>query len=276
MKKESQAVIFEKKQVRRVWHENQWWFVVEDVVLALIESRDPKQYIQKMKQRDPQLLEGWVQIVHTLDVLTGGGTQKMICSNTEGVFRIIQSIPSSKAEPFKRWLARVGKERIDEINNPELAMDRMRKIYDKKGYPKDWIDKRVRGIAVRQDLTREWQDRGVLKSIEFAILTNEIMQGTFDMKVDEYKSFKRLSKENLRDHMDDIELILTMLAEATTTRITRDRNSRGFPRLKKDAKDGGAVGGRTRRDIELTSGRKVISRENYLPKSSMGKIKKLK
>jgi prophage antirepressor-like protein len=269
----TKIAIFEKKQVRRVWYENQWWFVIEDVILALIESRDPKQYIQRMKQRDPQLSEGWVQIVHTLDVLTGGGTQKMICSNTEGIFRIIQSIPSAKAEPFKRWLAKVGKERVDEINNPELAMDRMRQLYDKKGYPKDWIDKRVRGIAVRQDLTREWQDRGASKSIEFAILTNEIMRGTFDMKVDEYKDFKGLSKENLRDHMDDIELILTMLAEATTTRITRDRNSKGFPRLKKDAKDGGAVGGRTRRDIEQTSSRKVTSRENYLPKSSVKKIK---
>lgn len=280
MKKESQATIFQKKQVRRVWHENQWWFVVEDVVLALIDSRDPKQYIQRMRQRDPQLSEGWVQIVRTLNVSTGGGTQKMICSNTEGTFRIIQSIPSPKAEPFKRWLAKVGKERIDEINNPELAMERMRQLYDKKGYPKDWIDKRVRGIAVRQDLTKEWQDRGTLKSIEFAILTNEIMQGTFDMKVDEYKNFKGLSKENLRDHMDDIELILTMLAEATTTRITRGRNSKGFPRLKKDAKDGGAVGGRTRRDIELTSEKKVTSKENYLPrlnrdlpKSSMRKLK---
>lgn len=276
MKKDSQVAIFEKKQVRRVWHENQWWFVIEDVVLALIESRDPKQYIQRMKQRDPQLSEGWVQIVRTLNVPTGGGTQKMICSNTEGAFRIIQSIPSPKAEPFKRWLAKVGKERIDEINNPELAMDRMRQLYDKKGYPKDWIDKRVRGIALRQDLTKEWQDRGASKSIEFAILTNEIMQGTFDMKVDEYKNFKGLSKENLRDHMDDIELILTMLAEATTTRITKDRNSKGFPRLKKDAKDGGAVGGRTRRDIELTSGKKVTSKGNYLPKSSVRKIKKLK
>ena len=266
--KKSQVAIFEKRQVRRVWHENQWWFVVEDMVLALIESRDPKQYIQRMRQRDPELSKGWVQIVHTLDVLTAGGTQKMICANTEGAFRIIQSIPSLKAEPFKRWLARIGKERIDEINDPELAMKRMRQLYEKKGYPKDWIDKRARGIAVRQDLTHEWQDRGASQSIEFAILTNEIMQGTFDLKVDEYKNLKGLDKENLRDHMNDIELILTMLAEATTTKIHRDRNSKGFPKLKKDAKDGGAVAGRTRKDIEKTSGRKVISKQNYLPKSS--------
>lgn len=271
MKKESQVTIFEKKQVRRVWHEDQWWFVVEDVVLALIDSVNVKDYINKMRRRDEELSKGYGQIVHTLEVPTKGGKQKMNCANTEGVFRIIQSIPSPKAEPFKRWLARVGKERIDEINNPELAMDRMRQLYDKKGYPKDWIDKRVRGIAVRQDLTKEWQDRGALKSVEFAILTNEIMQGTFDLKVEEYKSLKGLSKENLRDHMDDIELILTMLAEATTTKITKDRNSKGFPKLKKDARDGGAVGGRTRRDIELTSGKKVISKENYLQKSSIGK-----
>ncbi len=274
MNKKSQVTIFEKKQVRRVWYKNQWWFVIEDVVLALIDSANVKDYINKMRRRDAELSKGYRQIVHTLEVPTEGGKQKMNCANTEGIFRIIQSIPSPKAEPFKRWLAKVGKERIDEINNPELAMDRMRQLYDKKGYPKDWIDKRVRGIAVRQDLTKEWQDRGALKSIEFAILTNEIMQGTFDMKVDEYKNFKGLSKENLRDHMDDIELILTMLSEATTTRITRDRNSKGFPKLKKDARDGGAVGGRTRRDIELTSGRKVTSKENYLPKSSVRKIKK--
>lgn len=177
MKKKSQVAIFEKKQVRRVWYENKWWFVVEDVVLALIDSANVKDYINKMRARDAELSKGYGQIVHTLEVPTRGGKQKMNCADTEGIFRIIQSIPSPKAEPFKRWLAKVGKERIDEINNPELAMDRMRHLYDKKGYPKDWIGKRVRGIAVRQDLTKEWQDRGASKSIEFAILTNEIMQG---------------------------------------------------------------------------------------------------
>ena len=181
MKKESQATIFEKKQVRRVWHKNQWWFVVEDVVLALIDSTNVKDYINKMRRRDQELSKGYGQIVHTLEVPTEGGEQKMNCANTEGIFRIIQSIPSPKAEPFKLWLAKVGKERIDEINNPELAMDRMRQLYDKKGYPKDWIDKRVRGIAVRQGLTKEWQDRGASKSIEFAILTNEIIHGTFEL-----------------------------------------------------------------------------------------------
>jgi prophage antirepressor-like protein len=178
----SKLAVFEGKRIRKTLHEDEWWFVVEDVVLALIESRDPKQYIQRMKQRDPELGKGWVQIVRTLSILTEGGPQPMLCANTEGIFRLIQSIPSPKAEPFKRWLARVGKERIDEIENPELAMGRMQELYEKKGYPKEWIDKRLRGIAVRQDLTDEWKDRGAATRLEFAILTNEIMQGTFGLK----------------------------------------------------------------------------------------------
>lgn len=257
------AAIFQEKAIRRTWHEETWWFVVEDVVLALIESRDPKQYIQRMKQRDPELGKGWVQIVHTLPISTAGGTQNLNCANAEGIFRLIQSIPSPKAEPFKRWLAKIGKERLDEIANPELAMGRMQELYEKKGYPKEWIDKRLRGIAVRQDLTDEWKARGAASSVEFAILTNEIMQGTFDLKVDEYKQVKSLVRENLRDHMTDIELILTMLGEATTTKLHRDRDSQGIAPLKKDAKDGGAVAGRTRKDIEKQSGKPVISSENF-------------
>lgn len=257
------AAIFQEKAIRRAWHEETWWFVVEDVVLALIESRDPKQYIQRMKQRDPELGKGWVQIVRTLPITTAGGTQNLNCANAEGIFRLIQSIPSPKAEPFKRWLAKVGKERLDEIANPELAMGRMQELYKKKGYPKEWIDKRLRGIAVRQDLTDEWKARGAASSVEFAILTNEIMQGTFDLKVDEYKQVKSLVRENLRDHMTDIELILTMLGEATTTKLHRDRDSQGIAPLKKDAKDGGAVAGRTRKDIEKQSGKPVISAENF-------------
>lgn len=277
-KKESQAAaIFEKRQVRRVWHQNQWWFVVTDVIVILTDSVNPAEYFKKLRKRDAELgklyAKGGGQIVPPLglEFITAGGKQKLICWNTEGILRVIQSIPSPKAEPFKRWLARVGKERIDEINDPELAMDRMKQLYEKKGYPKDWVDKRMRGIAVRQDLTKEWQNRGATQSIEFAILTNEIMQGAFDMKVDEYKDLKSLDKENLRDHMNDIELILTMLAEVTTTKIHRARNSKGFSKLKKDAKDGGAVAGRTRKDIEKTSGKKVISKENYLPKRRIRK-----
>ena len=188
---------------------------------------------------------------------------------------MIQSIPSPKAEPFKRWLAKVGKERLDEIENPELAMGRMQELYEKKGYPKEWIDKRLRGIAVRQDLTDEWKQRGVSNSQEFAILTNEIMHGTFALKVDECKQAKALVRENLLDHMTDIELILTMLAEATTTKLHRDRDSKGMVPLKKDAKDGGAVAGRTRQDIEKQTGKPVISSANF-KQLALKKSKKVK
>lgn len=262
-RKNNKIALFEGKRIRKTLHEGEWWFVVEDVVLALIESRDPKQYIQRMKRRDPELSKGWVQIVHTLAIPTEGGPQSMLCASTEGMFRIIQSIPSPKAEPLKRWLARVGKERIDEIENPELAMARMQDLYEKKGYPKGWIDKRLRGIVVRQDLTDEWKNRGAGTTLEYAILTNEIMQGTFDLKVEEYKQVKDLVRENLRDHMTDLELILTMLAEATTSKLHRDRDSRGMPPLKKDDRDGGVVAGRTRKDIETQTGKPVISGENF-------------
>lgn len=259
----TKLALFEGHEIRKTLHNNEWWFVVEDVVLALIDSKDPKQYIQRMKRRDPELGKGWVQIVHTLSIKTVGGAQRMLCSNTEGLFRIIQSIPSPKAEPFKRWLAKVGHERIQEIENPELAMARMQELYEKKGYPKEWIDKRLRGIAVRQDLTDEWKNRGADSNTAYAILTNEIMQGAFDLKVDEHKEVKGLERENLRDHMTDMELILTMLAEATTTKLHRDRDTQGFDPLKKDARDGGAVAGRTRKDIENQSGKPVVSSENF-------------
>lgn len=257
--------LFERQEVRRVWHENQWWFAIVDVVAVLTDSTDPSGYIKDMRRRDEELSTGWVQIATPLSIETKGGAQKVNCATIEGIFRIIQSIPSKKAEPFKRWLARVGKERIDEIQNPELAMERMRLLYEKKGYPKDWIEKRVRGIAVRQDLTDEWQQRGASAQKEFAILTNEIMQGAFDMKSGEYKKFKQLrAQDNLRDHMNDIELILTMLAEATTTNLTRARDSQGCKPLRQDAKEGGDVAGRTRKDIETRSNRPVRSPKNYL------------
>lgn len=261
---ETKIAIFKGKQVRKIIHNDEWWFVVNDVVEVLTDSANVSDYIKKMRSRDEELAKGWGQIVTPLLIETSGGKQKLNCANTEGIFRIIQSIPSPKAEPFKRWLARIGQERINEVNDPELAMERMRLLYEKKGYPKGWIDKRVRGIAVRQSLTKEWQERGAKENIEFAILTNEIMQGAFEMKVEDYKNYKGLDKENLRDHMNDIELILTMLAEATTTKLHRDRDSKGFSKLKRDASDGGAITGRTRKDIEQTSGKKVLSKENYL------------
>ena len=259
---------FQKREIRRTMHRDEWWFVITDVIAALTDSADPSEYWKKMRKRDPDLskaLQGGGQFVPPLafEFATAGGHQKLQCWNTEGVFRLIQSIPSPQAEPFKRWLARVGKERIDEIENPELAMGRMQELYEKKGYPKEWIDKRLRGIAVRQDLTDEWRNRGASSSVEFAILTNEIMQGTFDLEVDEYKQVKSLERENLRDHMTDIELILTMLAEATTTTLHRERESQGMKPLRKDAQDGGAVAGRTRKDIERQTGKPVVSTANF-------------
>ena len=219
---EARVALFQKREIRRTMHNNEWWFVITDIIAALTDAADPSDYWKKMRKRDPDLgkaLQGGGQFVPplALEFVTAGGLQKLQCWNTEGIFRLIQSIPSPKAEPFKRWLARVGKERIDEIENPELAMGRMQELYEKKGYPKEWIDKRLRGIAVRQDLTDEWKNRGAQTTSEYAILTNEIMQGAFGMKVEEYKEVKDLERENLRDHMTDFELILTMLPAATST-----------------------------------------------------------
>jgi len=276
---EARIALFQKREIRRTMHNNEWWFVITDIIAALTDAAYPSDYWKKMRKRDPDLgkaLQGGGQFVPplALEFATAGGTQKLQCWNTEGIFRLIQSIPSPKAEPFKRWLARVGKERIDEIENPELAMGRMQELYEKKGYPKEWIDKRLRGIAVRQDLTDEWKNRGARTTLEYAILTNEIMQGAFGLKVDEYKQVKDLERENLRDHMTDIELILTMLGEATTTELHRDRDSQGMAPLKKDAQAGGAVAGRTRKDIEAQTGKPVISGGNF-KKLSARKQKKL-
>ena len=277
------VALFQSREIRRALHNDEWWFVITDIIAALTDAADPSDYWKKMRRRDPALgldSQGGGQIVPPLGLAfdTAGGRQKLQCWNTQGIFRLIQSIPSPKAEPFKRWLAKVGKERLDEIENPELAMGRMQELYEKKGYPKEWIDKRLRGIAVRQDLTDEWKQRGVTNSQEFAILTNEIMQGTFALRVDEYKQVKVLARENLRDHMTDIELILTMLGEATTTKLHRDRDSVGMPKLKKDAKDGGAVAGRTRKDIERQSGKPVISPGNFkqLAAKPVSRVKKIK
>jgi hypothetical protein len=261
----TKIAIFQGKQIRRTLVENEWWFSVVDVVAFLSESLNPGAYWRKLKQRLSEEGSEVVTFCHGLKLMAPDGKQRETdCANTEGIFRIIQSIPSPKAEPFKAWLARVGKERIDEIENPELGMDRVKKIYEQKGYNKDWVDKRIRGMAVRHDLTDEWSERGVKESREYAILTNDIMQGAFDLKSAEYKKVKGLKRENLRDHMTDLELIITMLGEATTTQITKQKNSQGLTRLRKDAQVGGAVAGRTRKDIEQQTGTSVISRDNFL------------
>ena len=263
--KSTKLAVFNGKRIRKTLHEGEWWFSIIDVVEVLVGGDRPRKYWNDLKNK--LVIEGYIEVSENIGQMKmpapDGKMRLTDCANTETMFRIIQSIPSPKVEPLKRWLARVGKERIDEIENPELAMARMQELYEKKGYPKEWVDKRLRGIAVRQDLTDEWKDRGARNSLEFAILTNEIMQGAFDLKVGEYKQVKGLERENLRDHMTDIELILTMLGEATTTKLHRDRDSQGFDPLKKDAQDGGAVAGRTRKDIETQTGKPVISGDNF-------------
>ena len=267
--------LFESKRIRSVWDEakGKWYFSIVDVVEILTDSPNPRKYWSvlktRLKKEDSQLTTNCSQLkMQAAD----GKFYLTDAADTEQLLRLIQSIPSPKAEPFKLWLARVGYERLEEIENPELSMERMKSLYEKKGYPKEWIDKRMRGIAVRQDLTDEWQNRGAHTSLEYSILTNEIMQGAFDLKVEDYKQVKGLERENLRDHMTDIELILTMLGEATTTKLHRDRDSKGFEPLKKDAQEGGAVAGSTRRDIEKRSGKPVVSSENF--KGLTGKKRK--
>lgn len=199
----SNIKLFESKQIRTVWNEEdqKWYFVIEDVILVLTDSNDPKQYIKRMRQRDEELAKGWVQIVPTLWVDTPGGKQRMSCANAKGLLRIIQSIPSPKAEPFKQWLAQVGSDRLDEIENPELAAQRTRELYKLKGYPDDWIEKRMRSIAIREELTEEWKNRRIKEKIEYSILTAEISKATFGLTPSEYKNFKGLKSQNLRDHI---------------------------------------------------------------------------
>jgi len=268
---ETKLVVFKDKKIRRTLHNNEWWFVVEDILLALIDSKDPKQYIQRMKQRDPELGKGWVQIVHTLAIATPGGVQRMLCANTEGIFRIIQSIPSPKAEPFKRWLAKVGYERVQEIEDPELANKRTRELYKAKGYSDAWIEKRMRGIAVRAELTEEWKNRGVQDEPEYAILTAEISKAAFGMTPGEYKQLKGLERENLRDHMTDLELIFSMLGEAATTEIARKQDAQGFPENKIAAHKGGRIAGEAREKLEIETGERVVTAENYLDEPEIKK-----
>ena len=268
MKKETAEIsVFKGSKIRKIWQGGTWWFSVTDVVAALTDSPGPRDYWYRMKIREKT--ESGIELstfCRQLKLKSADGKSYLTdCADTEGIFRVIQSIPSKKAEPFKRWLAKVGKERIDEVENPELGMLRTKELYEKKGYPKEWIEKRLRGVAVRQKLTDEWDSRGAQTDLEYALLTNEIMQGTFELKVDEYKKHKGLIEQNLRDHMTDLELIITMLGEAATTKFSQDRDSRGFPKLRRDAKDGGGVAGRTRKDIERRTGTKIVSKANYLP-----------
>ncbi|MEX2288101.1 MAG: Bro-N domain-containing protein [Planctomycetaceae bacterium] len=263
---QGKMIVFGAKQIRRTWHDEQWYFSVVDIIAALTDSDNPRNYWSMLKARE--LKQSQVQL-STLCVqlkLTSadGKSYKTDAVNTEAAFRIIQSIPSPKAEPFKRWLAEVGYQRVQEIENPELAQQRMRQLYQDKGYPDDWIEKRVRGIAVRDELTGEWQKRGIAHQKDFAILTAEISKATFGLTPADYKKLKGLKRENLRDHMTDLELIFTMLGEAATTEIARTKEAKGFPENKQAAREGGGVAGNARRQLEAKSGRKVITRDNYL------------
>lgn len=279
---ERRIALFQKREIRRTIHNNEWWFVITDVVAALTDSANPQGYFKDMRRRDPQLgeaLKGGGQIATPLglEFETAGGRQTLQCWNTQGVFRLIQSIPSPKAEPFKRWLAKIGYERIQEIEDPELAMKRTRAVYQAKGYSDDWIEKRMRSIAIRDELTNEWKKRGVREQREYAILTAEISKAAFGLTPTEYSELKNLKRENLRDHMTDLELIFSMLGEAATTEIARNRDTQGFPRNKTAAHDGGRVAGNARRDLEKQSGRKVVTGENYLALTQSAKrAKRLK
>jgi hypothetical protein len=266
----SNIKLFESNQIRAVWNEaeQKWYFSVQDVVEVLTASSDVKQYIKKMLSRDDQLKINWGTICTLIEMRAGDGKKRKVqAANAQGLLRIIQSIPSPKAEPFKLWLAQVGSDRLDEIENPELATQRTRELYKLKGYPDDWIEKRMRSIAIREELTDEWKKNEVKLQKEYAILTAEISRATFGVTPSEYKKIKGLKSQNLRDHMNDLELIFSMLGEASTTAIVKARNPKGFLENKKVAKQGGSVAGKARHDLEIKTGKKVISSENYLPMS---------
>lgn len=264
---ENHIVVFSDQKIRRVFHDEEWWFSIIDVISVLSGSNNPRRYWSDLKRQlveKEEFIQLYEKIVQLKLASADGKKYNTDCANTETIFRIIQSIPSPKAEPFKRWLAKVGYERVQEIEDPELASHRAREIYKAKGYNDAWIEKRMRGIQVRSELTEEWKNREVGDTKEYAILTAEISKATFGITPSEYKNMKGLKRENLRDHMTDLELIFTMLGEASTTEIARNKNAQGFDENKLAAREGGKVAGNARRDLEKKSGKKVISSENYL------------
>lgn len=263
----NKLVVFQDRNIRRIWHNDQWYFSVVDVVQVLTDSLDAKDYWYRLKKRESESGIELSTFCRQLKLESADGKKYLTdCANTQALFRIIQSIPSKKAEPFKQWLAQVGYERIEEIENPELGQDRIKEYYELKGYPKEWIDKRLRGIAIKQELTDEWKDRNIKTEQEFAILTNEISKATFGKTVGEYKEFKNLQKknQNLRDHMTDWELIFTMFGEKATTDITKEKDSRGLEECKDSANKGGTIAKRAIKDLEKELGKSVISDNNFL------------
>jgi len=268
MEDKDKLVIFQDKKIRRVWFKEQWYFSIVDIIEVLTNSINPTDYLKKLRKRDLELGSYIGTNCPQVEMPTNTGKlRNTLAGNTKDIFRIIQSIPSPKAEPFKLWLSQVGYERIEEIENPELGQNRIKEYYELKGYPKEWIDKRLRGIAIRQELTDEWNNRDIKTEQEFAILTNEISKATFGKTIGEYKEFKQLQQknQNLRDHMTDWELILTMFGEKATTDITKERNSQGFEECKESANIGGNIAKRAREDLEKNLGASVVSKENFLP-----------
>ncbi len=265
MDREKALVVFQGKKIRRTWHNDEWYFSIIDIVAALTDSSIPKRYWSDLKAKlNEEGFEAYDKIVQLKLLADDEKLRETDCTDTETLFRVIQSIPSPKAEPFKRWLAKVGYERVQEIENPELAQKRMKELYRAKGYSDDWIEKRVRGIAIRDELTDEWKKRRVETDREFAILTAEISKATFGMTPSEYQQFKGLKKENLRDHMNDLELIFTMLGERVTTEITRNKDAQEFDECSGAAKEGGEVAGNARKDAEKKIGKSIITNQNYL------------
>lgn len=257
--------LFEDRKIRTAWDEEkeEWYFSVQDIVAVLSESTDPKQYIKKMRARDPQLSANWGTICTPVQMLAADGKQRKVqAANTEGILRIIQSIPSPKAEPFRLWLAAVGRERIEETIDPEQAIDRALETYQKKGYDADWIHQRILSIRVRNELTAEWQARGVEQGREYAILTDEITKAWSGMTTRQYKNLKGLKKENLRDNMSTLEIVLNMLAETTTTELSKAHRPEGFEESRIVARRGGKVAGDARRAIEADTGRPAVTAEN--------------
>ena len=268
------SALFKGKIIRKTIFNKEWYFSVVDICTALIDSPDPGAYWRKLKQRLNEEGSEVVTFCHGLKLEAPDGKMRETdCANTENIFRIIQSIPSRKAEPLKRWLARIGYERVQEIENPELATKRTRVLYKLKGYPEDWIEKRMRGIAIREELTDEWQKRGAAEQRDFEILTAEISKATFGITPSQYKKLKGLKRQNLRDHMDDFELIFTMLGERSTTEIHKTENSDGLIKLKNDARRGGKVAGNARKELEKELGRPVVLNKNFLSSKSIKKLK---
>ena len=264
MATDNKLTLFEGQRIRHVWHNEQWYFVINDVIEILTDTKYPKQYLTKLRKNDPELFKGGNEIGYSLSVDTEGGKQKMSCANTQGIFRLIMAVPSPKAEPFKQWLAQVGSQAIEEVENPELLTDRQAEIYRAKGYSEEWITRRVQTIETRKALTDEWQQRGVKDNQDYAVLTATIAKGTFGIAPSEHKDIKGLGSQNLRDHMTPLELAFTALSEEITRTVTVRDDAQGFNQTLDSAIEGGSIAGEARQNAEKRLGQKVVSATNYL------------